>query len=172
MRWTYDLKRAGPSILILGVLLAGAGPLAAQESDGPPAPSSDAEVLAVVDRLFDGMRARDGDRVLSAFHPEARLVSTRVDDDGEPQVTFTQVADFAAAVGQGGDPWNEPYWDPVVQVDGALAQVWIFYRFYAGESFSHCGHNAIQMVKDAARGWVIVSLVDSRRTTDCDAPDA
>ena len=172
MPWTNVLERTLLAALVTTLLLIGPDPLEARQGGAPESASPEAEVLATVDALFDGMRARDGDRVLAVFHPDARLVSTRIDDDGQPVVTTSEVAGFASAVGQGGDPWNEPYWDPVVQVDGALAQVWIFYRFYAGETFSHCGHNAIQLVRDADRGWVIMSLIDTRRTTDCDAPGA
>lgn len=165
-----------PLLGLLGILAAAAIglPESAQAQDAAPTPdpATQAEVMATIDRLFDGMRARDGDRVRSAFHPNARLASTRITDDGQPVVTFTEVDDFATAVGQGGDPWNEPYWNPVVQIDGALAQVWIFYRFHAGDTFSHCGHNAIQLARTPDEGWQIIGLTDSRRTTDCEAPDA
>ena len=169
--------------LALGASLAPAapglaGPMteAALHPAAPPAPTAEAlsgdpaEVLAVIDRLFDGMRARDGAMVRSAFHPDARMFTTRVTDDGIPEANPSSVDAFVEAVDGGGDPWDEPYFDPVVQVDGALAQVWIFYRFYAGTTFSHCGHNAIQLLRHPDRGWEIVHLVDTRRTTDCEAP--
>ncbi|TVP75681.1 MAG: nuclear transport factor 2 family protein [Gemmatimonadales bacterium] len=157
------------SLALLGALLCPA-PGAAQDME--PVPPEARDVLEVVDALFDAMRARDGEAVARVFHPDAGLMSTRVADDGSPEVTISSVAGFAEAVGAGGEPWDEPWFAPRLEVDGALAQVWIFYRFYVGDTFSHCGHNSIQLVRDAEAGWQIAHLVDSRRTRECDPPDA
>lgn len=160
--------RRGPAAAALGIVVLGllgvAGPTGAalpQEAD------PEAEVMEVVTRLFDGMRARDGEVVASVFHPEARLVSTGTHPDGRPRVQIQGVDGFAAAVGQGGVPWNEPLFDTEVRVDGNLAHVWTFYRFYAGERFSHCGYNSIRLVR-TEDGWRIVDLADTRRTEGCD----
>lgn len=140
---------------------------------GPPASAADAAtpeeaaVLGVVDRLFDGMRARDRAMVASVFHPDARLISTGSDGSGRPTVAVREIDVFVDAVGQGGDPWNEPYFDPVVQIDGNLAHVWIFYHFYAGDAFSHCGYDSIQLVRMPEEGWRMISLADTRRTEGC-----
>jgi hypothetical protein len=123
--------------------------------------------MEVVNRLFDGMRARDGEMVASVFHPEARLVTTGVEEDGSPRVRVQEVGGFVGAVGQEGDPWNEPLFDTEVRVDGNLAHVWTFYRFYAGDRFSHCGYNSIRLVR-TAEGWRIVDLADTRRTEECE----
>jgi hypothetical protein len=162
------------AVPFMALALAGAPSLVAQELPlGPPASALDAaspaeaEILAVVDRLFDGMRARDGSMVASVFHPDARLISTSSDAEGRPAVAVREIQVFVDAVGQGGDPWNEPYFQPVIQIDGNLAHVWIFYHFYAGDTFSHCGFDSIQMVRMPEEGWRMVSLADTRRTEGC-----
>jgi hypothetical protein len=132
-------------------------------------PRDEGAVLEVVDRLFDGMRARSGEMVASVFHPQARMVTTGSEPDGSPRVQVQGVDGFVAAVGQGGVPWNEHLFATEVRVDGNLAHVWTFYRFYAGERFSHCGYNSIELVR-TAEGWRIISVADTRRTDRCEPP--
>lgn len=124
-------------------------------------------VMEVVNQLFDGMRARDGNRVAEVFHPEARMVSTGVDAQGNPRAQLSPVSAFVDAVGQPGEPWDEPLFDPEVRVDGNLAHVWVFYHFYRGETFSHCGFDSFQLVR-TREGWKVISLADTRRTEGCE----
>jgi hypothetical protein len=146
--------------------------LSPADPPGSPAPDERAAVLAVVERLFDGMRARDGAMVASVFHPEARMVRTSVGPSGEPVVRVTGVEAFVAAVGRGGEPWNEPIFRTEVRLEDNLALVWTHFRFYAGDTFSHCGHNAFLLVRDALEGgapaWRIIDLADTRRTEGCE----
>ena len=146
------------ALLILPLLTP--TPSAAQSAD-------ERAVMEVVNRLFDAMRARDGAMAASVFHSDARLISTGIAPDGTPRLEVTGIESFVGAVGQEGDPWNEPIFDPEVRVDDNLASVWVFFRFYAGERFSHCGFNSFQLARTAEE-WTIVSLADSRRTTECD----
>ncbi|CAN5687372.1 hypothetical protein BH23GEM11_BH23GEM11_17610 [soil metagenome] len=160
------------------------GSAGAQATTADPAPNPDeAAVMAVVNGLFDAMRARDGEAAAAVFHSEARLVSTGARPDGTPTLQVTSIDGFVGAVGGEGDPWNEPIFDTEVRIDGNLAQVWTFYRFYAGDTFSHCGFNSILLVRGpgagqaapadpaapaAAPAWRIVHLADTRRTEGCD----
>lgn len=145
-------------------------PLGAQQAAGvsaaDAATAEEAEILAVLDRLFEGMRARDGAAVASAFHPQAALA---VAPEGAPPGTppaVTPASEFAASVGAGGPPFHEPYFAPEVRIDGNLAHVWTFFRFYAGDQFSHCGTNSFQLLR-WAEGWSIVFAAYSRQTVDC-----
>jgi hypothetical protein len=40
------------------------------------------------------------------------------------------------------------------------------YKFYVGETFSHCGVNSFQLFKDK-EGWKIIYLIDTRRKDPC-----
>jgi hypothetical protein len=61
---------------------------------------------------------------------------------------------------------DEVLHDVEVRVDGPLATVWTYYDFFAGGEFSHCGYDAMQLLK--VRGdWKIVALADTRRTEGC-----
>ena len=122
------------------------------------------EVRAVVRRLFDGMRAGDSTAVRSAFHPEARLQTTAV-ANGEPVVRTDAVSDFVRAVGTPhAEVWDERISGLEIQVDEPLATAWMRYRFHLGDRFSHCGVNAMQLLRTSA-GWRIFQLVDTRRAS-------
>jgi hypothetical protein len=156
MRIPRGLLRAFAPALMLALYAA---PSAAQTPD-------EAAVMEVVDRLFEAMRNRDGAVAASVFHPEARLISTGR-AGAAAQIRVRGIDGFVDAVGQGGDPWNEPLFDPEVRVDQNLAHVWVFYHFFAGETFSHCGYDSFQLVR-TPDGWKIVSLADTRRTEECE----
>jgi len=125
-------------------------------------------VLAVVDRLFDAMRANDGDGVRAVFADGASLISTE-GPDGSPRIAYIEIERFATAVGGGTEPFDEPYWDPIIQIQDNLATVWMKYAFYLGEEFSHCGIDAAMLAR-GPEGWKIVALADTRETANCELP--
>ncbi|NNF27462.1 MAG: hypothetical protein HKN73_09600 [Gemmatimonadetes bacterium] len=136
-------------------------PLANLAPDG--AQTEEAAVVAAVERLFEAMRTNDGDLAASVFHPEARL--GRATEDG---IGFSGVDGFVERIGQPKDQvWDEPIWDWEVQVEGRLGQMWTKYAFYLGETFSHCGIDAIQLYRSDDAGWQITQLVDTSRQDDC-----
>ena len=126
-----------------------------------------AAVRAAVTALFDAMRAGDGAAVRAAFHPDAALMSVGAGRDGALRVQGGEVEGFATAVGTPHDAvWDERIGPVEVRVDGPLATAWMPYRFYLGDTFSHCGVNAFQLA-DTGAGWQIVAITDTRRAT-CD----
>ena len=127
--------------------------------------------MATVRRLIDGMRAGDSTAVRAAFHPLATLASVSI-REGRPELRMdpSGVDGFVRAVGTPHDEvWDERVWDVVVQVDGDLATAWVPYAFHLGDTFSHCGVNAITLVRDQA-GWRINQLTDTRRRDGCEVP--
>jgi len=163
-----------PLVLAVSLLLPAA--LAAQQpTPGTPAPpppqpayaADSAGIHQVVARLFDGMRTRDTATMRTLFHePVAmRSVSYRqgkamVEADGLED-WFTGVAGAPAGV-----LLDERIGAPEIRVDGNLAAVWVYYEFYVGDQFSHCGVDSFQLGRTDA-GWKILLLADSRRRTGC-----
>ncbi len=145
--------------LLLAVTLAPASMVA--QSDIAPATRD--SIVAVAKRLFDGMRAHDSTMVRSAFAPGAMM--SGVPRSGQP-VGFQSVDGFVKAVGTPAAPWDEQIFDPVVHVDGDLATLWTFYTFSLGETFSHCGVDAFQLMRLGGE-WKIAFLSDTRRKADC-----
>jgi ketosteroid isomerase-like protein len=141
--------------------LALTSPLAAQSGEA-------AKVMEPITRLFDGMRAHDSLMVLSAFAPDARLVSK----DRTGALRYLAAQQFARAVGSAtGEPWDEPIYEPQVLVDGDVAVVWAKYDFLRGSTWSHCGIDAFMLSK-TPDGWRITQLADTRQTTGCTTPRA
>lgn len=135
------------------------------------AQSPEREVLAVVQRLFDGMRAGDSTVVRSVFDSTARLVTTSV-REGAPLLRVSPIDRFVAAVGAPHDAvWDERIWDAQVRIDGNLASVWTKYAFYRGTQFSHCGIDHFLLFR-RAEGWKVVHLADTQRREGCETPPA
>lgn len=123
-------------------------------------------VMAVVSRLFDGMRAGDSSVVRSSFYPRALLGTARV-RNGMPVFELDRVDVFVSAVGTPHpEVWDERIRATHVELDGPLASVWAEYSFYAGPRFSHCGIDAFQLARDGD-AWRIVALTDTRRRDGC-----
>src|SRR5215471_1329500 len=131
-------------------------------------PSEKDAVLATVNKLFDGMRARDRALLLSAFDESARLVRVR-DQNGLPAVTSLSMDRFADSVvaAKAGDVWDERLRDPEVRIDGTLAQVWGFYTFRLNGNITSCGTDAFMLLKVGAT-WKITQVADTQRRDNCD----
>lgn len=147
-------------LLVLFTLVPGS--LAAQEA------AEEQAVLAVVQRLFDGMRAGDSTAVRAVHHPAARLISVG-ERDGAPVIEIEPLEGFIQAVGTPHEEvWDERMYDTEVRIDGRLATVWTKYDFFLGDTFSHCGVDTFQLYKDAD-GWKIFQIADTRRREGCAA---
>lgn len=151
----------------LSLLLLAAGLVVS--SAPAQSPSADQQaVRAVIDALFDGMRAGDSTAVRAVFHETARL-QTALGPADTSSVSTTPIDAFVQAVGQPRERvWDERIWDVSIRVDGPMATAWVPYVFYVGEKRSHCGVNAMQFV-ETEDGWKLLHLVDTRRQ-DCDVP--
>jgi hypothetical protein len=157
-----NMSRAAHSLLLtLALLCCAASPLRAQ--------AAEAEVRAVVDRLFDAMRSGDSTAVRAVFHPEARLQTVGA-QSGTPVLRTEPIDAFVRAVGSPrAEVWDERIWDVEIQVDGDLAAAWMQYAFFVGERFSHCGVNAFQFFR-APEGWQVTQITDTRRRDGCPEP--
>lgn len=144
-------------------LLAPATTVGAQNSASVP-DERDA-VLAVVQRLWDGMRTRDTALVRSVFDSTA-LLTRVVTRDGVSRVQVLPISGFIEALGRSTETWNERMFAPEVRIDGSLATVWTEYDFHLGTQFSHCGVDAFQLLKTSA-GWKVVALSDTARREGC-----
>jgi hypothetical protein len=133
----------------------------------PAAGQSDAkDIEAVVKRLFDGMRARDTAMMRSTMDSSARLIG--VDTAGVVRVTPVDLW-FAGVARPRPQVFDERIYDPQIQVDQELAQVWVKYDFFLGDKFSHCGIDAFMLSK-RRDGWKITQIADTRKQGSCGTP--
>ncbi len=131
---------------------------AADPASFAPAAEERADILSVVQMVFDAIASGDSDLLREALDPDASLFSVRPAPDGGGTIARpSSVAQFAASIASSGGGSVERMWDVEVRVDGPLASVWAPYDFYRGESFSHCGVDAVHLIRKEG-GWTIVSL--------------
>lgn len=143
------------TLVALAVLLT---PLSAQAQS----PDHDA-AYAVVTKLFDGMRTRDTASMRAAFIPTALLQTVTPSSVGGNEISawINSVATAPAGL-----VLDERLANPVIQVSGDLASVWVDYWFFAGERFSHCGVDAFVLARQGGT-WKIISVADTRRREGC-----
>ena len=132
------------------------------------AQSSDAEMRKTVDKLFDGMRSGDSAVVRSVFM-KANAFST-ISKNEKDSVIVRSDGDAEGFIKAVGTPhkevWNEKIYNVKISKDGPMAIVWAPYKFYRGETFSHCGVNVFVMIQTSG-GWKIKEITDTRRKSDC-----
>lgn len=130
--------------------------------------ASRGEVLSAVDGLFRAMAAGDSAAARAAFHPDVRL--TRVaDDPGGVEPEPVAATGFLSGLGSAEVAWRERIWDAEVRVDGNLAAVWAPYDFHRGDEFSHCGIDALHLVR-TRDGWKILAIAWTARSEPCRPP--
>ena len=137
-------------------------------ASGPDARAQQAEVLAVVNRLWEAMRTNDSVMARSVFDSTAQFVSI-VDRNGTRSVRWSRADGFIRAIGTATEPWIERMVAPEVRVDANLASVWTWYDFTRGGVTSHCGYDSIELAR-LTTGWKIIYIADTRQTTGCKAP--
>jgi hypothetical protein len=154
-----------PGLMIGTLLLLVAPTVLAQE----PPPDPEAQVMQVVNDLFDAMRAADSATVRTLFHPElVKMASSFRQRDGTPAVRFGGLAGFASSVG-GAAPgeFDERLGKPEVVLNDNLATVFTPYAFYLNQQLTHCGVNVF-LIARSGDDWRIVGLADTRRLEDCE----
>jgi len=130
--------------------------------------TDDSEMIEqTIIRLFDGMREGDADKVRSVFTGDALMQSVIINENGETSLRTGSLDGFVKAVGAERDEiWDEKIGSLTMNIDLPMASVWVPYKFYRGDTFSHCGVNSFQMIKKRGE-WKIFYIVDTRRTGNC-----
>ena len=153
--------------LIGALTVAALSSVAAAQASSPAKAAEEKAVLATVQRMFDAMRTKDTAAFREIFEPNARLVGMRTRANGEQVVQMLTWERFGAMMaGDTRGQWIERAWAPEVRIRGSLATVWAEYDFHFGQTPSHCGVDAVQLLKTAS-GWKIISIADTYESTGC-----
>lgn len=129
--------------------------------------TAEEEIRAVIDQLFDGMRAGDSTLVKPLFVRGSVLSSIGVNRDNEVRKQSSNASNFITAIGQPKDKvWDELIWSYDIKIDHPMAMAWTEYSFYLGDDLSHCGVNVFELIR-LVEGWKISAITDTRRTRDC-----
>ena len=137
----------------------------AATASGARAGDDRAAVVVVVQRLFDAMARRDTIAARALLLPGASFVSIRGDTAGARPRTQSDTS-FLRMLATGREALLERMWQPVVHVDGPVASVWTPYDFHTDGKWSHCGVDAVSLVRTAA-GWRVTSIAYTVNRRDC-----
>lgn len=149
-----------------GVGMAAALVLGTASLAGAQAPED--AVVAVVHRMFEGMRTADSAMVRSVFAPGARFASVDA-RQAPPAMRYDTPDGWIAAIATSNRAWDEQIYDVQARVDAGIAHVWAPYTFYLNKAVRHCGVNTIDLVK-VGEEWKITQIADSRRRENCPDP--
>jgi hypothetical protein len=147
-------------------LLAGLGLAAPAGLTGQAAATEEAQVLAVVQELFDAMAAGDAARAAAVMLPQGQWVAVRLDEAGNGVPLVSPFRDFLARLDQGEEQWLERMWEARVLMHDPIAVVWTPYDFYRDGAFSHCGVDGFTLVR-TADGWRMVGGTYTVETAGC-----
>ncbi|KAA6441847.1 nuclear transport factor 2 family protein [Dyadobacter flavalbus] len=126
-----------------------------------------ANVRKTVDLLFDGMRTGDSTLLRKVFNPGCSLTSFSRNEKDSVVIHRSDAESFIKAAGKPHkEIWDEKIYDVKILVDDMTATAWAPYKFYLGDTFSHCGVNVFSMIKTKS-GWKIYEIKDTRRKTAC-----
>ncbi|QKJ32084.1 nuclear transport factor 2 family protein [Mucilaginibacter mali] len=129
--------------------------------------TDEAGIKQTVISFFDGMRKADTAMMRSAIAKDVVLQSVANKKDGTTALVTESMTDFMATVAK---PHKDVYDERItfndIRIDADLAMVWAPYKFYVGQTFSHCGVDVFQLMK-TDRGWKIIYIVDTRRKDKC-----
>ena len=123
----------------------------------------------VIESFFDGMRASDGEMLQTLITDDITL-HTVTQSEGETVKVATDMNRFLESVSNAPTGLlNEQLTSLEVYTDGDLGTAWMKYNFFRGDEFSHCGVNSMNLIR-TSDGWKIFSIVDTRKTGNCNVP--
>ncbi|HUO27889.1 MAG TPA: nuclear transport factor 2 family protein [Bryobacteraceae bacterium] len=141
------------SAILLAMMLA---PLALMASD-------EKDAVAVVQKTFDGLAARDAATIRSTMLPDARIFAVR----GDAAPAGVSIDEFLQRIATAQGSLLERFTgEPTVSIRGRMAQIWGEYEFLHDGQFSHCGVDSVSLFK-TADGWKIAAIAYTAETTGC-----
>ena len=151
------------SLALLSMLVAGNANSEDREHDA---------ILTLMDQAFDAVGSSDPDDMRAIQLAEGTSLSFRPHPDGEPGELEMRMATneaLAAASGDGDHQYMERWLgEPAVMVHGPVAVVWGEYEFWIDGEFSHCGIDAVDLVK-VDDDWKIANWMWTVEVDNCPA---
>jgi hypothetical protein len=126
---------------LLGLLLVAPQVLADEKH-----PEHDA-VMQVVGAFFEAINSSSASLMAKIALHDAMTYSVREQDGGHGLLRARPQTHDLDQANWGPEKLTERYWDPTVLVTDHIAVFWAPYDFYIDGVFSHCGMDAIDLVK-------------------------
>jgi hypothetical protein len=130
-----------------------------------PADRDHAEILAAVQRFFDGIAAHDPVKLSADLLPGGQVRSVR-EDKGQWVVRTNSFEESVKSIAGNTSRMLERMWKPEVRVYGRIATVAAPYDFHVDGVFSHCGTDVFTLVK-TPEGWKVSSILYTVERQGC-----
>ncbi|WP_420127372.1 nuclear transport factor 2 family protein [Longimicrobium sp.] len=128
-----------------------------------------AAVLATIQTFMAALRMGDTTAMNQHVDSLTRLTLIRPAREGGSVVMVMTASDFNRAITRPGQPAgvDEPIRNPVVQVSGDLATVWVEYQVRRPDgTVSHCGYDAFHLARRDGR-WKFLNISDTFQREGC-----
>lgn len=125
-------------------------------------------VKQTVLEFFEAFHAQDSVKMKRFLSLDVLLQSIGENKEGEIKIRNENFKDLITSVVSIPDSvsFKERLLSFSIQVDGAMANVWVPYEFWLQNKFHHCGVNSFQLFKEEEQ-WKIIYLIDTRRKEGC-----
>lgn len=132
--------------------------------------SERAAILAVTEKVFAAVNTQNPDDWRALQLPQGTTLSFRPHASSEPGKLEMRMAaneEFIASLQKNEHDYRE-FWtaEPTVLIRGPIAVVWGAYEFTIDGKFSHCGIDAIDMVKLEGE-WKIANIMWTVEKDNC-----
>lgn len=126
-------------------------------------------VQKTVEAFFEGFHQQDSAAIKETVAQEVLLQTIAKDSLGNDYVRTEDFSKFIESIVSIPDTmkFQETIKSYSIQVDGPMANAWTAYEFHVNDTFSHCGVNSFQLVKQKD-AWKIIYLIDTRRKEGCE----
>ena len=126
-------------------------------------------VQKTIEAFFEGFHKQDAIAIKKTVSSEVILQTIAKDSLGNDYVKTEDFSKFIKNII--GIPETMKFKETIIsysiQIDGPMANAWTTYEFHVNDTFSHCGVNSFQMVKQKDV-WKIIYLIDTRRKKGCE----
>ena len=104
-----------------------------------------AAVKLVIENFFESINTGNGELLASLEVEGAQIFNIREDTVGKYE--FVERSWFSAEDFSSDSQFTERYWDEELLISDALAIFWAPYDFHIDGEFSHCGIDALNLIK-------------------------
>jgi len=121
-------------------------------------------IKSVIHLFFKGLQNGDTINLKQVLYKDFVLQSVNKNKEGVSILHKTNSKAFYKAVGakNPNDLWREDILSYKFSIDGAIANVWMPYKFYLNNKLSHCGVNSFQLFKNK-NAWQIIYIIYTQK---------
>ena len=158
-RRTRNIVKFTMQFAVLLVLAAGLPGMTADDSER-------ASIMAPVRAIIAGIAAHESAALAAQLRPDADITVAAERPDGSHAIRHLTPAEFSGSVRPGPERLEARLGEPVIQVDGDIAVVWVSYLFFRDDQLDHCGVNHFDLIRENQE-WKVQNVTWSSRTTGC-----